>query len=65
MILWIFYIILDALVNWYIIEKKKVVPNYIQLMIAYSGVRIFFTGERIVRLISWGTSTLLFISFLN
>jgi len=33
MILWIIYIVLDALVNWYIIEKKKIVPNYIQLMI--------------------------------
>jgi len=33
MILWLFYIVLDALVNWYIIEKRKIVPNYIQLTI--------------------------------
>lgn len=33
MIYWILYIVIDALVNWYWIEKLKSVPNYIMLTI--------------------------------
>lgn len=32
-LVWLGYIIVDAIVNWYIIEKRKVVPNYITLTI--------------------------------
>lgn len=33
MILWILYIFVDALINWFIIEKKKINPNHIMLTI--------------------------------
>lgn len=33
MILWIIYIVIDAIFNWWWIEKKKSVPDYIWLSI--------------------------------
>lgn len=33
MILWFIYILIDAFINWYWIEKRKTVPNYMILTI--------------------------------
>ena len=44
MILWLFYIIIDAIANWYMIEKKKSVPDYLPMTL-FRGLMLIVIGS--------------------
>ena len=41
-LLWLIYILIDAVVNWYTIEKKKQVPDYLLMTIIRGMIAILF-----------------------
>jgi hypothetical protein len=40
--IWITYIFIDALFNWYLIERRKTVPNYVQLTLVRGIAAILY-----------------------
>lgn len=42
--IWLLYVLIDSVVNWYFIEKKNTVPDYGKLFVIRGGAAILYGG---------------------